>query len=113
MDHEIAYWRMVEIEDVELAVDAQKGFVNGTLGKGRIHPTQGKSGSLLVSSRMLTSFPEHAVAWYQKKVKDILTRHAEMEAKEGKNIDYSVPEAQSSYEEGDALCRMLGPEYEF
>jgi hypothetical protein len=42
MDHEIEYWRVVETEDVVLAVDAQKGFMSGVLGKGRIHPTQGK-----------------------------------------------------------------------
>lgn len=42
MDHEIAYWRLVEAEDVELAVDAQKGFMTGVFGKGRLHPTQGK-----------------------------------------------------------------------
>jgi phenylpropionate dioxygenase-like ring-hydroxylating dioxygenase large terminal subunit len=42
MGHEIAYWRLVETEDVELAVDAQKGFMNGVLGKGRLHPTQGE-----------------------------------------------------------------------
>jgi hypothetical protein len=42
MSHEIEYWRVVETEDVVLAVDAQKGFMRGVLGKGRIHPTQGK-----------------------------------------------------------------------
>jgi hypothetical protein len=42
MAHEIAYWRLVEKEDVELAVDAQKGFMNGVLAKGRLHPTQGE-----------------------------------------------------------------------
>jgi hypothetical protein len=26
---------------VELAVTAQKGFINGVLGKGRLHPVQG------------------------------------------------------------------------
>lgn len=41
MQHDIAYWRFVEIEDVELAVQAQKGFSGGILGKGRLHPVQG------------------------------------------------------------------------
>jgi hypothetical protein len=42
MNHEVEYWRVVETEDVVLAVDAQKGFMSGVLGKGRIHPIQGK-----------------------------------------------------------------------
>ena len=37
----VGYWRFVEVEDVELAVAAQKGFINGVLGKGRLHPVQG------------------------------------------------------------------------
>lgn len=41
MAEDIAYWRLIETEDVELAVDAQKGFMNGVLGRGRLHPTQG------------------------------------------------------------------------
>ncbi|RFU28649.1 hypothetical protein B7463_g7676, partial [Scytalidium lignicola] len=41
MEHDIAYWRFVEIEDVQLAEAAQKGFNNGILGKGRLHPVQG------------------------------------------------------------------------
>lgn len=95
-EEEVRYWRFVESEDVELAVAAQQGFTNGILGKGRIHPTQ-----------------EHAVKWYQDKVKDILSRHAELEQREGKNIDYAIPQAQSTYEEGDTLCKIMGPEYEF
>jgi hypothetical protein len=40
-EKEVGYWRFVEVEDVELAVAAQKGFINGVLGKGRLHPVQG------------------------------------------------------------------------
>ena len=40
-EHDIGYWRFVEVEDVELAVAAQKGFMNGVLSKGRLHPVQG------------------------------------------------------------------------
>jgi hypothetical protein len=37
----VGYWRCGEVEDVELAVAAQKGFINGVLGKGRLHPVEG------------------------------------------------------------------------
>jgi len=43
MAHDIAYWRFVEIEDVELAISAQKGFKNGVLGQGRLHSIEGMS----------------------------------------------------------------------
>jgi hypothetical protein len=56
---------------------------------------------------------EHAVKWYQDKVRKVLTEHAALEAKEGKNIDYSIPKAQSDYEEKDELCKMLGSEFEW
>lgn len=42
MNHDIAYWRFVETEDVELAVNAQKGFKTGVLGVGRLHSVEGK-----------------------------------------------------------------------
>lgn len=42
LSDEVGYWRFVEKEDVELAVAAQKGFNNGVLGKGRLHPVQGE-----------------------------------------------------------------------
>lgn len=42
MEHDIAYWRFVETEDVELAVSAQKGFMTGVLGRGRLHSIEGK-----------------------------------------------------------------------
>lgn len=93
--HEIAYWRLVETEDVELAVDAQKGFLNGISNSFKLHPVQ-----------------EHAVKWYQDKVREMLHRHAEMEKQTGKNIDYSVPESQRDTEESDPLCKILGPEHE-
>jgi hypothetical protein len=50
MEHDIAYWRFVETEDVELAVNAQKGFNSGVLGLGRLHPVEGES---------LTCFANH------------------------------------------------------
>ena len=43
MEHDIAYWRFVETEDVELAVNAQKGFMSGVLGLGRLHSIEGIS----------------------------------------------------------------------
>lgn len=43
MQHDIAYWRFVETEDVELAVNAQKGFKNGVLGIGRLHSVEGET----------------------------------------------------------------------
>jgi phenylpropionate dioxygenase-like ring-hydroxylating dioxygenase large terminal subunit len=52
LEKEVGYWRFVEIEDVELAVAAQKGFNNGVLGKGRLHPVE-----------------EHAVKWYVDKLR--------------------------------------------
>lgn len=112
MNHEIAYWRLVETEDVELAVDAQKGFLNGVLARGRLHPTQGAC--LSRSPRSLTNYCiEHAVKWYQTKVKQIVTDHAKLEAEEGRNIDYSIPQAQSDYGQNDDLCKLIGPEYEW
>jgi hypothetical protein len=56
---------------------------------------------------------EHAVKWYQEKVRKVLVEHAALEAKEGKNIDFSIPVAQSEYVEKDELCKMLGPEFEW
>jgi hypothetical protein len=48
MANDVEYSRIVETEDVELAVAAQRGFNNGVLGKGRLHPVQGMfSGTLL------------------------------------------------------------------
>ena len=86
----------MEIEDVELAVNAQKGFKNGVLGLGRLH-----------------SVEEHAVKWYLDKVRHILVQHAELEKREGKNIDYAIPQKQSQGVESDELCRLIGPEYEW
>ena len=56
---------------------------------------------------------EHAVKWYLDKVGDMLVRHAEMEKVESKNIDYAIPKAQSDAVEADALCKLVGPEYEW
>jgi phenylpropionate dioxygenase-like ring-hydroxylating dioxygenase large terminal subunit len=96
MEKEIGYWRFVEVEDVDLAVKAQRGFMNGVLGKGRLHPVQ-----------------EHAVKWYQDKVRKTLVEHAEMEQKEGRPVDYSIPAEQRQFEEEDALCKMMGPEVDW
>lgn len=96
MEREIAYWRLVEREDVELAIDAQKGFMNGVLGRGRLHPVQ-----------------EHAVKWYQDKVKAAVTGHARLEAEMGEKIDYSIPLAQGQYNADDELCKLIGPELEW
>lgn len=94
MNEEIAYWRFVEIEDVELAVNAQKGFKSGILGRGRLH-----------------SVEEHAVKWYLDKVGKILVEHAELEKEQGKNIDYAIPQKQSDAVETDRLCMLVGQEH--
>jgi hypothetical protein len=96
MDTDIAYWRFVETEDVELAVKAQTGFKNGVLGRGRLH-----------------SVEEHAVKWYQDKVRDVLVQYAELEKREGWNADYAIPREQREYEEGDRLCGLLGKEFDW
>jgi hypothetical protein len=90
MEKEIGYWRIVEVEYVDLAVKAQKGFMNGVLAKGRLHTVQ-----------------EHAVKWYQDKVRKSLVEHAELEQKEGRSIDYSIPVKQWEYEDNDALCKFF------
>lgn len=43
MEHDIADWRLVESEDVELVANVQKGYENGVLGLGRLYglPTHG------------------------------------------------------------------------
>jgi hypothetical protein len=55
----VGYWRFVEVEDVELAIAAQKGFINGVLGKGRLHPVQGmffhRMGGSQMNRRLTTS----------------------------------------------------------
>lgn len=56
---------------------------------------------------------EHAVKWYQDKVRKSLTEHQEMEAREGKVVDYSIPEKQKKFNEEDAVCQLLGPEIEW
>ncbi|KAH9219250.1 hypothetical protein DL95DRAFT_405170 [Leptodontidium sp. 2 PMI_412] len=83
---EVGYWRFVEKEDVELAVAAQGGFDGGVLGRGRLPPVQ-----------------EHAVKWYQDKVRKTWLEHKEMEIKEGKIINYATLVEQAAFEEGDAL----------
>jgi hypothetical protein len=59
MEKEIGYLRLVEVEYVDLAVKAQKGFMNGVLAKWRLHPVQ-----------------EHAVNLYQDKVRTSWVEHA-------------------------------------
>ena len=80
--------------DVDLAVKAQRGFMNGILG--RLHPLQ-----------------EHAVMWYQDNVRETLVEHAQMGQKEDRAVDYSIPAKQREYEEEDAWCKMMGPEFEW
>jgi hypothetical protein len=96
MEKEIGYWRLVEVEDVDLAMKSQNEFMNGVLAKGRLHPVQ-----------------EHAVKWYQDKVRKSLVEHAELEEKEGRSIDYSIPLKQREYADSDALCKLMGPEVEW
>lgn len=55
LEKEVGYWRFVEIEDVELAVAAQRGFNNGVLGKGRLHPVQGESDVVHIARALLIS----------------------------------------------------------
>lgn len=52
---------------------------------------------------------EHAVKWYQDKVRETLTQHAEMEIREGKAVDFSIPKEQAAFEEADPVCKMMGP----
>ena len=51
--------------------------------------------------------------WYQDKVRETLTQHAETEMREGKAVDYSIPKEQAAFEEADAVCKMMGPEIEW
>jgi hypothetical protein len=41
MEDNVGGWRFIESEDIDLAEKAQKGFMNGVLGRGRLHPVQG------------------------------------------------------------------------
>ena len=54
MEQDIAYWRFIETEDVELAVSAQKGFKSGVLGVGRLHSIEGMLSGVFGCSRLLT-----------------------------------------------------------
>ena len=56
---------------------------------------------------------EHAVKWYQDKVRETLTEHAELETKEGRAIDYSIRKEQAAFEAADPLCQMMGPEIQW
>ena len=124
MKEDIAYWRFVETEDVELAVNAQKGFKSGVLGLGRLHSVEGMYSTSFGRGSPLSrvekppadlhsSRTEHAVKWYLDKVKDILVGHAESEKAKGRNIDFAIPKVQSDAAEQDELCRLVGPEYEW
>jgi hypothetical protein len=46
-------------------------------------------------------------------VRETLTRHGELEMKEGRAIDYSIPVKQKEFEDNDAVCKMMGPEIEW
>jgi len=96
MDHDIKYWRFIEVEDVQLAVSAQKGFENGILGKGRLHSVQ-----------------EHAIKWYQDKVRKSLEEHAQLEKELKMKVDFSIPQEQAAYEESDPVCKLIGPEVDW
>lgn len=52
MAKDVGYWRFVEVEDIELAVAAQRGFMNGVLGRGRLHSVQGELRSFRLTSRV-------------------------------------------------------------
>lgn len=113
---------------MELAVAAQGGFDGGVLGRGRLHPVQGEldlsyccflclyscfrfGGGVVVLRRL--SETEHAVKWYQDKVRKTWLEHKEMEIKEGKIINYATLVEQAAFEDGDALCKLMGPEFEW
>ena len=51
--------------------------------------------------------------WYQDKVRETLTEHAELETKEGRAIDYSIRKEQAAFEAADPLCQMMGPEIQW
>ncbi len=51
MSEVVGYWRFVEGEDVLLAEAAQRGFGNGVLARGRVHPVEGLF--VLLSSRLV------------------------------------------------------------
>jgi len=50
------------------------------------------------------------VKWYQDKVRETITEHAEMEIREGKAVDYSIPSEQAEFVEADPVCKIMGPE---
>jgi hypothetical protein len=56
---------------------------------------------------------EHAVKWYQDKVRKSLSEHAELEKKLEKNVDYSIPAQQAEHDESDPICKMMGPEMDW
>lgn len=66
--------------------------MNSVFGKGRLHPTQGEHLNIRLRAALYLLFftsnteAEHAVKWYQDKVRKTLTEHAKLEAEEGKNI---------------------------
>ena len=56
MRTDIEYSRIVEKEDVEFAIAAQRGFSNGVLGKGRLHPKLGMLCVMVIEmNRLMTS----------------------------------------------------------
>jgi hypothetical protein len=56
---------------------------------------------------------EHAVIWYQNKVRKTLEEHLELELKEKRVVDYSIPRDQAAFEEEDKICKLMGPEIEW
>ncbi len=51
--------------------------------------------------------------WYQDKVRETLREHAEMEIREGRAVDFSIPKKQAAFEEADPICKMTGSEIEW
>lgn len=100
---------------MELAVAAQKGFNSGVLGKGRLHPKQGLHSGLSLEwdKECADSKTEYAVVWYQDKVRKTLEVHLELEMKEKKMIDYSIPNDQAAFVDEDKICKMMGPKIEW
>ena len=67
----------------------------------------------LYSLVVANNIAEHAVKWYQDKVRESLLEHAGLELELGKAVDYSIPAEQAAYDESDPVCKIVGPEIEW
>lgn len=76
----VGYCRLVEVDDVEIAMAAQRGFNNGVLGRGRLYHIGGEFvyGFNFVAGMLVRV--EHAVNWYQDKVRKTLEVHTAMKS---------------------------------